>query len=130
MAAHGVPRATGDLDVWVDPTRDNASAVWEALLAFDAPLEAFGLSVDDFASIGNVIQIGVPPRRVDLMTSIDGVEFDTAWVNRLVIEVGDCKVPFLSRSDLLRNKREAGRPKDLLDIELLTDTEGGKSLQD
>ncbi len=130
MAAHGVPRATGDLDVWVEPTQDNAFAVWAALLAFDAPLEAFGLCVDDFACTRNVVQIGVPPRRVDLMTSIDGVEFDPAWSNRLVVEVGDCLVPFLGRSDLLHNKREAGRPKDLLDIELLAEADGDESRQD
>lgn len=82
------------------------------------------------AGIGNVIQIGVPPRRVDLMTSIDGVAFDAAWSNRLVVEVGDCLVPFLGRSDLLRNKREAGRPKDLLDIALLAEAEGDGSRQD
>ena len=130
MAAHGVPRATGDMDVWVEPTQDNASAVWHALLAFEAPLEAFGLCVDDFASTGNVVQIGIPPRRIDLMTSIDGVEFDAAWNNRLVVEVGDCLVPFLGRSDLLRNKRQAGRPKDLLDIEMLAEAERGKPRRD
>ena len=118
------------MDVWVEPTRDNASAVWQALLAFGAPLEAFGVSADDFAGSGNVIQIGVPPRRVDLMTSIDGVAFDAAWGNRLVVEVGDRQVPFLGRRDLLHNKREAGRPKDLLDIELLAEAAGRESRQD
>lgn len=119
MAAHGVPRATGDMDVWVEPTQANAQLVWRALLAFGAPVEAFDLSVEDFAVGGNVVQIGVPPRRIDLMTSIDGVEFTAAWESRLVTRIADCPVPFLAREELLRNKRAAGRPKDLLDIELL-----------
>ena len=119
MAAHGVPRATGDMDVWVEPTKDNADAVWQALLTFGAPVEAFNLSVDDFTASGNVVQIGLPPRRIDLMTSIAGVEFEAAWGTRVVTRIDDCPVPFLAREDLLRNKRAAGRPKDLLDIELL-----------
>ena len=119
MAAHGVPRATGDMDVWVEPTRANARAVWRALLEFGAPVEAFDLSVDDFAVAGNVVQVGLPPRRIDLLTSIDGVEFADAWESRLVTRIADCPVPFLAREELLRNKRAAGRPKDLLDIELL-----------
>lgn len=119
MAAHGVPRATGDMDVWVEPDEGNAEAVWQALRAFGAPLDAFDVSPDDFAAKGNVVQIGTPPRRVDLMTSIDGVEFDAAWDNRFVTEIVGCPVPFLGRVELLHNKREAGRPKDLLDIELL-----------
>lgn len=119
MAAHGVPRATGDMDVWVEPTKANADAVWQALKAFGAPIEAFDLSVDDFAESGNVVQIGLPPRRIDLITSIDGVEFPAAWQTRVVTPIADCPVPFLAREDLLRNKRAAARPKDLLDIELL-----------
>lgn len=119
VAAHGVPRATGDMDIWLDPKPANAEAVWHALLAFGAPLEAFDLSINDFAAPGRVIQIGVPPRRIDLMTTIDGVEFDAAWQNRFVTRIADCAVPFLARQDLLRNKRAAGRPKDLLDIDLL-----------
>lgn len=119
MAAHGVPRATGDMDVWVEPTQANARAVWRALLEFGAPVEAFDLSVGDFAVGGNVVQVGLPPRRIDLLTSIDGVEFADAWESRLVTRIADCPVPFLAREELLRNKRAAGRPKDLLDIELL-----------
>jgi len=122
MAAHGVPRATGDMDVWVEPTQANARAVWRALLAFGGRVEAFDLSVDDFAVGGNVVQIGLPPRRIDLLTSIDGVEFADAWESRLVTRIADCPVPFLGREELLRNKRAAGRPKDLLDIGLLEGT--------
>lgn len=122
MAAHGVPRATGDMDLWVEPTQANARAVWRALLEFGAPVEAFDLSVDDFAVGGNVVQVGLPPRRIDLLTSIDGVEFADAWESRLVTPIADCPVPFLAREELLRNKRAAGRPKDLLDIELLEGT--------
>lgn len=80
MAAHGVPRATGDIDVWVRPSRDNAPRVLLALQRFGAPL--FDLTAADLARRGTVFQLGVPPRRIDILTSIDGMTFDTAWPRR------------------------------------------------
>lgn len=117
MAAHGVPRATGDIDVWVRPTRDNARRVLLALERFGAPL--FGLTAADLATAGTVFQLGVPPRRIDLLTSIDGVAFTTAWPRRITACFGDLEVAVIGRDDLLRNKRAAKRPKDLVDVQML-----------
>lgn len=120
LAAHGVPRATGDLDIWVQTTPENAAVIWRALADFGAPLEALGVRERDFAEDGNVVQIGTPPRRIDVLTAIDGVQFASAWPRRVVRTIAGVSFPFLGRDDLLRNKRAAGRPKDLLDIEFLT----------
>jgi len=117
LAAHGLPRATGDIDVWVAPTRPNAARVLRALRRFGAPL--FDLTLADLARPGTVFQMGVPPRRIDVLTSIDGVEFKEAWPNRLRARLGDHEVDVLGRDDLIRNKRAAGRPKDLVDVAAL-----------
>ena len=117
LAAHGLPRATGDIDFWVRPTANNADRVLEALREFGAPLH--DLSREDLARPGTVFQIGVPPRRIDLLTAIDGVEFEAAWRNRATREVDGFSIPVLAKQDLLRNKRATKRPKDLLDAEWL-----------
>lgn len=117
MAAHGVPRATGDIDLWVRPSRENARRVLLALQRFGAPL--FDLTAADLARPGTVFQLGVPPRRIDILTSIDGVTFATAWPRRIAARLGDVEVPVIGREDLVRNKRSAKRPKDLLDVRLL-----------
>jgi hypothetical protein len=120
MAAHGTPRATGDLDLWVRPTRDNAERVLRALRRFGAPL--FDLTVDDLACPGTVFQLGLPPRRIDILTSIDGVKFAGAWAARVTVRLDDVEVAVLGRRDLIRNKRATGRPKDRVDLRIL---EGG-----
>ena len=117
LAAHGLPRATGDIDFWVRPTPDNADRVLEALREFGAPLH--DLSREDLSRPGTVFQIGLPPRRIDLLTAIDGVEFDSAWLGREMRDVDGLSIPVLSRTDLLRNKRSTNRPKDVLDAEWL-----------
>jgi hypothetical protein len=117
MAAHGVPRATGDIDVWVRPRADNAQRVLLALQHFGAPL--FDLTAQDLVRPGTVFQLGVPPRRIDILTSIDGVAFDTAWARRIVTHLDDVAVAVIALEDLLRNKRAARRPKDLVDVEVL-----------
>ncbi len=114
MAAHGRPRATGDIDVWVRPTPDNAQRVWQALVAFGAPLS--DLSQQDLVDADMVFQMGVAPCRIDVMTSVDGLTFEGAWKNRITVEIEDLGVPVLGRADLLINKRAAGRPKDLADV--------------
>lgn len=119
MAVHGVPRATGDIDIWVRPDADNASRVWEALAAFGAPVAAIGVSARDLTRKDTVIQIGVPPRRIDLLTGITGVEFDEGWEGRVEHDVGPLRVPFLGRAALVKNKRATGRTKDLADLETL-----------
>jgi len=117
LAVHGVPRATGDLDFWIRATPDNAERVLAALAAFGAPTA--DLSTDDLLAPDRVIQLGYPPVRIDLLTSIDGVGFDEAWPARLETTVAGQRVNVIGRDDLIRNKRSVGRPRDLADIEEL-----------
>lgn len=119
MGAHGVPRATGDLDLFVDPGHENAGRAIAALRRFGAPLSAHGITVESLQRPGTVYQIGLPPRRIDLLTSIDGVTFEQAWATHVVVPVDHLQVPFLGREALLANKRATGREKDRLDVELL-----------
>jgi hypothetical protein len=119
MAVHGVPRATGDLDVWVSPEPSNAERVWAAVQRFGAPVGALGVSVEDFRTPGMVVRIGQPPRRIDLLTDVSGLEFDEAWSNRAMHALGGRSVPFLGRAELIRNKRASGRPKDIADLGIL-----------
>lgn len=120
MALHGVPRATGDLDLFVRATPKNAGRVYRALEAFGAPLDAHGVGQEDFEIPDTVYQIGVPPRRIDIMTSISGLTFDEAWDSRESIDIEGMPVPFLGREALIRNKEASGRDKDLVDLRLLT----------
>jgi len=117
LAAHGVPRATGDLDIWIQATPENAARVFQALKVFGAAL--LDLTVEDLSKPQTVFQIGLPPSRIDILSGVTGLEFDDAWARRLDINVGDLRVGVLGRSDFIANKRASGRPKDLLDIELL-----------
>lgn len=118
VAVHGLPRATGDIDLWVRATPDNAKAAWRALEDFGAPLE--GLTLADLQMPESVVQLGVSPRRIDLMTSIDGVDFDTAWHDRISVRVDDLDVPTISLRHLIANKRAVGRPQDLADADRLS----------
>ena len=119
MGVHGVPRATGDLDAWVAPDPDTAERVWTAPLDFGAPVQPLGLSARDLAAERMVVQMGVPPRRIDLLTSVTGLRFDAAWPSRRIVRVDDLDLPFLGREALLPNKRGTGRVKDLADVEAL-----------
>lgn len=123
LAVHGVPRATGDLDVWIEASPDNAPRVWAAMQTFGVPLDTIDLGVDDLSKPDRVVQIGLPPRRIDVMTEISGVEFDAAWPSRKVQAVGSLEVPFLGRADLVMNKKAAGRRRDLADLEGLGELE-------
>ena len=115
LAVHGRPRATGDLDVWIDATPENAPRVMQALAAFGAPLAE--ITEADFAVPGVVYQIGVPPGRIDLLTELTGLTFEQAWRDRIRRAFGELEVDFLDRASFLRNKRATGRLKDLSDIE-------------
>ena len=119
MAAHGVPRATGDLDVWVQPDADNAERVLAGLQDFGAPVETLGLSKADLMEPEMVFQLGVPPQRIDILTSLSGLTFADAWASRTVHRIDELDVPILGRGALLHNKRATGRTKDLADIEIL-----------
>jgi hypothetical protein len=119
LAAHGVPRVTGDLDLWVEPTAENARRVWRALASFGAPLESLTIQEEDFTVADRVVQLGLPPYRIDILTSISGVGFHEAWDDRLDGTLYGIPVPFLGRDAFIRNKRASGRSKDLEDIRLL-----------
>ena len=121
VAVYGRPRATGDLDIWIRPTRENAERVWEALTTFGAPLHQ--ISIDDLTSDDIVFQIGVAPNRIDILTTIGGVRFDEAWPRRTAVELWNLTVPVIGRDDLIRSKRAAGRPQDLADIADLEGTD-------
>ena len=124
LAVHGVPRATGDLDVWIDVSTENVERVWAGMLAFGAPVESLGVTPDDLTKPNVVVQIGTPPRRIDLLTSITGVTFDEAWPDRATHTVDDIAIPFLGRSSLVVNKRAVARLKDLADLEALGEPTG------
>jgi hypothetical protein len=115
LAFHGAPRASGDIDLFVRPTSSNASRVFAALARFGAPLAAAGVTTADFAQPGAVYQIGLPPRRIDILTEISGLTFDEAWASRVMAEVGGHSVSFIGRAALLRNKEATGRLKDAAD---------------
>lgn len=114
VAFHGHPRFTGDIDFLVAPTPANAARLVEALQRFG--FGALGLVADDFLRRDRVIQLGRPPNRIDLLTSISGVEFADAWSGRIAGHLDDLPVSYLGLSDLLQNKRAAGRVKDLADV--------------
>jgi hypothetical protein len=117
MGVHGYPRATGDIDIWVEPTLENSRLVYRALATFGAAVDQ--ITPDTFMENGIVFQIGVAPRRIDIITGISGVEFDSAYTHRQTIDLDGLAVPVLSHSDLIRNKRASGRPKDYLDADRL-----------
>ena len=119
MAVHGVPRSTGDLDVRTECTETNAGRAWQALLAFGAPVEAPGVTRRDLHRPGTVIQLGLPPRRIDLLTRITGVDFDAAWRHRVEQALDGRSIPYLGRAELIANKRATGRAQDLVDVSLL-----------
>jgi len=117
LGFHGAPRMTGDLDVLVEPSVENAKRIMEALVAFG--FGNVGLSTSDFQQPDVVIQLGVPPVRVDLLTGISGVTWDEAWGGRVAGEFGGVPAAFIGRTELRRNKLAAGRHKDLADLEAL-----------
>lgn len=115
LAAHGNPRSTGDIDLFVRPSRENAGRVKKALGTFGAHLE--NISVDDLESLDVVLQIGVAPRRIDILTSLDGLNgFDEAIETSVTTKLDGLDVPVLGREVLIRNKTALGRPQDLADV--------------
>jgi hypothetical protein len=121
LAAHGVARATGDLDIWIESTPDNARRVWSALVSFGAPLES--ITPADLELPELVYQIGLAPMRIDLLTSATGLDFATAWQRRGTVTVFGQSVPLIGRDDLIRNKRAVARPRDLADVAELEELE-------
>lgn len=117
LAVHGGPRATGELALWIHATEGNVRRVWRALTAFGAPLH--DLAPEDLLEPDNVIQFGVPPGRIDLLTAVSGCTFPDAWAGRVVVELEGLAIPVLGRAALVANKRTVGRAKDLADLEAL-----------
>ena len=117
LAHHGLPRYTGDLDVLVRNSMDNAQRVETALVDFG--VGGLGLKADDFSTSYQVIQIGVAPGRIDILTSLTGVTFDEAWASRVEATVGETRVNFIGRQALIQNKRNTGRVQDIADLEKL-----------
>ena len=117
LAAHGHPRYTGDLDIWLDPAPANVSRLLSALREFG--FGSVGLSEADFQQPGAMVQLGYPPARIDLLSSIDGVQFADCYPRRQVISVSGIDLPILHLEDFRANKRASGRAKDLADLESL-----------
>lgn len=117
LAAHGYPRATMDIDLWVMPSSENAEAVIRALQRFGAPLH--DLTLGDLQKDDTVFQIGVAPRRIDIITGASGLQFHEAFQNSVCIEIEGHQVRIPSLDDLIRNKKASGRTKDLADAEAL-----------
>ena len=117
LAFHGAPRFTGDLDIFVKPDRENATRIVAALNAFG--FASLGLTAADFEIPDQVIQLGVPPVRVDLITSITGLSWEEVFASRVPSDYGNVPVYYIGREELISNKRAVGRTKDLADLEAL-----------
>jgi len=117
LAAHGYPRATMDIDIWVMPSPENAEAVLGALRRFGAPLH--DLTIEDLQKDDTIFQIGVAPRRIDIITGASGLDFETAFAHSIEVDIEEIQVHIPSLDDLICNKRASGRTKDLADVEAL-----------
>jgi hypothetical protein len=117
LAFHAKPRFTKDIDVFVEPSPENAARLIAALDDFG--FGSVGLSASDFSGPGAIVQLGMPPNRIDLLTAIDGVSFPQAWAGRVAGHYGEHPVFYLGLDELRRNKRASGRPQDLADLESL-----------
>jgi hypothetical protein len=124
VGVHGRPRATKDLDVWIEASADNARKVMQALREFGAPTG--DLAERDLEMPGTGFKMGEPPARIDILTQIEGVRFEDAWPRRFETSFGSVKCPVIGRTDLLANKRAAGRPQDLADVAALERLEKAK----
>ena len=117
MGAYGYPRATGDFDIWVEASAENSKKIHKSLSEFGAPL--VDIREETFVEKGIFFQIGVVPRRIDIITHIDGIVFEEAYKTKELIDVENLQIPFLSKEDLIKNKESTGRRKDKLDADYL-----------
>jgi predicted nucleotidyltransferase len=117
LGTHGYPRSTGDIDIWVKPDSTNSKNLYNALSRFGAPLEL--IEADEFSTEGIIFQIGAAPRRIDIITQIDGVTYEEADEDKIFVETEGLKIPVLSLEKLIKNKMATGREKDKLDIKIL-----------
>ena len=116
VIAHGYPRLTRDLDLWVRPTRENGRRILKALAAFGTPLS---LDAERFTRPETLLMLGEDPFRVDILTDIPGVDFESAWSRRTSVILDDETVPMIAKADLIANKKAVGRLQDLADVEVL-----------
>jgi len=114
MAFHGKPRYTGDLDIWINISEDNAKKLLKVMEDFG--MASLGFRKEDFLEPGYISQIGQPPLRIDILNSIDGVSFEEAYKNRQKIAEGDLEISFIGLQELIRNKMASGRKQDMQDI--------------
>lgn len=119
LAAHGHPRFTGDLDIWLRASETNAGHAMDALRAFG--FGSLNIAAADLLKPDSVVQLGYPPGRIDLLTSIDGVSFEQCAARREMVRINNLSVPFIGLEDFKTNKRASGRLKDLADLETLKD---------
>lgn len=117
MGVYGYPRATGDFDIWVEVSVNNSRRIYKSLSEFKAPLK--GVNECTFLDEGIVFQIGVPPRRIDMITQIDGVTFADAYKRKKRVRLEGVEIPVISFKDLVKNKKSTGREKDRLDVKHL-----------
>ena len=117
LAFHGAPRFTGDLDILVKPDPENTQCILAALETFG--FASVGLTPEDFAYPDQVVQLGVPPVRIDLITSLTGLSWDEVFAGRIAGSYGDVPVDYIGREQFIANKRATGRQKDLADLEML-----------
>jgi predicted nucleotidyltransferase len=116
LAAHGYPRSTVDIDIWIDSADENAQCVWRAPVRFGAPLDDLGVRQEDLTRPEVVIQFGLPPNRIDFLTGVSGLTFEQAWANRVNDVLEGVSVPMIGLADLIENKKAAGRDKDRADV--------------
>ena len=117
VGIHGYPRYTGDLDIWVNPVKENAEKILKAVNEFG--FSSYGLKIEDFIKEGNVIQLGYPPLRIDLLNQLDGVKFNDCFKNIEKFTIDKIAMNIISYDDLMKNKLSSGRYKDLDDLENL-----------
>jgi len=120
LGFYGAPRSTGDIDIWIRVSEENAKRIEKALHEFG--LSSLGYRIADFLDKNSVIQLGVPPVRIDIIMSISGVEFNDAYARRVIVESSGTIINYISKEDFIKNKKASGRLKDLADIESLTQT--------
>lgn len=119
LALHGYGRGTDDMDVLVRPSPENAQRVFRALVRFGAPVSAHGVTEGLFAQSGYGYRMGVKPNLIEILTKVDGIDFDEATLEGKSFELDGRVIPYIGRAALLKNKRAAGRPKDLADVDWL-----------
>jgi hypothetical protein len=117
VGIHGYPRYTGDLDIWLNTTKENAVQILKAINEFG--FGSFNLTIEDLMKEENIIQLGYPPLRIDLLTHIDGVTFNECYTNKKVVVIDGLEINFISYADLLKNKRASNRPQDAADLDKL-----------